>query len=132
MSHYAVSKIKITNPDKELLLKTLQEIAKKLGGKVVENAVVRGWNFRKQVDYLVQLDLPYGNGYGIIITSNGVEVHVDDHGAPMTARQFADELVTLYTKNALEQTLREMGYSVQVEKKDKQIVLVGVEAGWGW
>ena len=131
MSHYAVSVIKIQNPDMELLKQALENLAKKLGGRVRENAVVRGWSIERKVPLLLEMQLPYGNGYGVEVTGNGIRIHVDDHGAPLTAEQFANELMTEYTKAALVETLQEMGYSFEVKEEQDRVVITAVE-GLGW
>lgn len=129
MSHYAVAKLKIINPHPALFLKALKQMAEKLGGKVAENVVVQGWGFTKQCHYAILLKLPYGNGYGIEITSNGIKIHVDDHGAPLSARQFAKQLMKIYTAVALEHTLRELGYNVEKHNEGDKVIVYAYE-GW--
>lgn len=131
MSHYAVSRIRITNPNPQILRKALEQLAKKLGAELVENARVRGWGFNKRVDFLLKMRLPYGNGYGIELSSDGIKIHVDEHGAPMKAEEFARELTALYTAEAMKEVLQEMGYSPSVEDQGDKIVINAGEA-WGW
>lgn len=129
MSHYAIAKIRITNPDSNLFLKALNKLAERIGGKVAVNVVVRGWDFSKQCQYAILLNLPYGNGYGVEITGDGIKIHVDDHGAPLTAQEFAEELMKTYTEMAIEESLRELGYSVEKQEESDKIILYAYE-GW--
>ncbi len=124
MSHYAVVKVKIQNPDARVLERALQRLAEKLNATVKTNAVVRGWNFRRRVNYLLETSLPYGNGYGVEINSKGeVVVHVDDHDAPMTAQEFQQELQKLYTAEAVKEALQELGYDVTEQEQRESIVI---------
>ncbi len=129
MSHYAIAKVHITNPKKDTFLRALNILAEKLGGKVAENVVIRGWGFQKECDYAILMKLPYGNGYGIELTNNGIKVHVDDHGAPLTAQQFAEELMKTYTSLAIQEALEQLGYSVQKQEEKEQVIIYAYE-GW--
>jgi len=129
VSHYAIAKIKITNPHRQTFLNALQILAQKLGGRVAENVVVRGFDFAKKCDYAILVNLPYGNGYGIELTNDGIKVHVDDHGAPMTAQEFAEELMKTYTSLAITEALNELGYSVERQEEKDKVVLYAYE-GW--
>ena len=131
MSHYAISRIRI-NPDPVLLEQVLQELAQELGAGVRKDAVVHGWSFSRKVDYLLEMPLMYGNGYGIELTGNGIRIHVDEHGAPLTAEQFADMLAKRYMAKAVKQALQELGFQVQEQFAEDQIVIVGEkQESWG-
>jgi len=114
MSHWTVAKVKIKNPSKDLLKLALEAIAKELGVKqVVENFEVIGWHARQRCDLAIPLSLPYGNGYGVYIDSNGeVRVVVDDHGAPISAREFANKLTQYYTILAVQVAAQQLGFSI--------------------
>ena len=129
MSHYAIAKIRITNPGPNIFLKALNILAQKLGGRVTQKTTIRGWNFVKDVDYAILMDLPYGNGYGIEVTGNGIKIHVDDHGAPLSAEQFAEELMKTYTSLAIEESLKELGYNVEKQEEKDKVILYAYE-GW--
>lgn len=131
MSHYAVSRVKIVNPNQQILKRALQRLAEKIGAELLENARVRGWGFNRRVNYLLKMKLPYGNGYGIEITDNGIRIHVDEHGAPMRAEELARELTALYTAEAMREVLQEMGYSASIEEQNDKIVINAGES-WGW
>ena len=129
MSHYAIAKVKIRNPDRKVLVKALEAIAQKLGGKVAENVTVRGFNFTKKCDLAILMELPWGNGYGIEITPKGeIVVHVDDHGAPMTAEEFAEELNREYTTAAITEVLNQEGYATNVVRQEGKNVIYAYEA----
>ncbi len=126
MSHWTVAKIEIRNPDIELLRQALMAIAQELGvNQVVENFEVIGWNGRQHCQFAIPVQLPYGNGYGVYIDENGyVKVVVDDHGAPLTAQQFANKLMQYYTALAVVKAAQELGFTVQSFQQLPQGVLI--------
>lgn len=130
MSHWVMLSLKIKNPNKELLKMALQYIAKQYlkVDRVVENYMVRGWSGREQCDFAIPMRLPYGNGYGVKIDQNGeVKVVVDDHGAPLSAQQFAQLLTQTYVTLATAQALQELGYNISnVQETPEGIVLEAV------
>ena len=129
MSHYAIAKIKIKNPNWAALEAALKELAKELGGELVKNGIVYGYGFKKTVNYLVKLKLPYGNGYGIEVTRSGIKVHVDEHGAPLTAEEFTNRLHMTYTAKATQIALQRMHYRVMsVSKAKDRVVIKAVSA----
>ena len=127
MSHYAISRIRI-KPVPELLERVLSRLARELGATLEKNAIVEGWRFRREVDYLLKKELPYGNGYGIEITDSGITVHVDEHGAPLTAQELAQKIHQYYVTEALVDSLRELGYSVDTREQGEEVIVVA--EGW--
>ena len=129
MSHYAVVKVQIKNPNRTVLERALRNIADYLGGVLSKDTEVYGYRFARRVDYLVQVRLPYGNGYGVKINSNGeVVVHVDDHGAPLTAEQFQEMLQREYMAEAVKAVMQELGYEVEEERQEEAITIKAL--GW--
>ena len=97
MSHWTVLKVKLSNPNPGILKTALDVIARELGSHVVEDYTVTGFGFSERCNYAIPLNLRYGNGYGVKITSTGeVLVVVDDHGAPLSASDFANKLTQYY------------------------------------
>ena len=126
VSHWTVAKISIKNPNRELLKQALQAIAQELGvNNVVENFEVIGWHARQVCDLAIPMELPFGNGYGIRINSNGeVEVVVDDHGAPMLAREFANKLTQYYTTLAVQLAAQQLGFTVTDARQTEQGIVL--------
>ncbi|RLE62485.1 MAG: hypothetical protein DRJ47_10590 [Thermoprotei archaeon] len=126
MSHWTVAKLRIRNPNLELLKQALQVIAQELGvGQVVENYEVIGWHAKKLCRFAIPMQLPYGNGYGVYIDSNGeVKVVVDDHGAPLSASEFANKLNQYYTALAIARVAPQLGFTIQSIQQLQQGVLI--------
>ena len=127
MSHWTVCKVRIKNPDPQLLRSALEVLAQKLGSKVVDNYEVIGYHGRAKCDLAIPLKLPYGNGYGIIVKNGEIKVVVDDHGAPLTAEAFAQELTQTYTALAVAQAVQQLGWNVTNVQEEKEGVLMEVE-----
>jgi len=127
MSHWTVCKLKIKNPNMELLKTALQVIAQKLGSEVVENYEVIGYRHRAKCPLAIPVKLPYGNGYGIIIENGEIRVVVDDHGAPLTAEEFVQELTQAYTSLAIAQSVQQLGWNVTNVQEVREGVLMEVE-----
>jgi len=129
MSHYALCRTSIKNPSKSLLRSVLSKIATSLNAKVIENAEVYGWGFSRRVDFLIKMKLPFGNGYGVEVTDSGeVVIHVDDHGAPMTGKQFRELLQREYMAEAVKAVMEELGYVVEEDRSKDAVIIKAV--GW--
>jgi len=126
MSHWTVAKVRIKNPSKELLKLALQAIAKELGAsEVVENFEVIGYHASRVCDLAIPMRLPYGNGYGVYIDQNGeVKVVVDDHGAPMSAREFASKLIQYYTVLAVQVAAQQLGFTITNAQQTPQGIIM--------
>ncbi|RLE86437.1 MAG: hypothetical protein DRJ67_07235 [Thermoprotei archaeon] len=126
MSHWTVCRVRIRNPNLELLRQAVEVIAKELGvNEVVENFIVEGYDGSKRCLFAIPIELPYGNGYGVYVDSMGyVRVAVDDHGAPLTVEEFAQKLVQYYTALAIAQVAPQLGFAVQNMQQLDQGVLI--------
>jgi len=126
MSHWTVAKVKVKNPNLELLRQALQAIAQELGvQQVVENYEVIGWGARRRCLYAVPMRLPYGNGYGVYIDSSGeVRVVVDDHGAPLSANEFAQKLTQYYTVLAVQLAAQQLGFAITDARQTPQGIVL--------
>lgn len=114
MSHLTICKSKIRNPHPQILRLAMEAIAKELGSEVVEDYVVRGGMYTRRCLFAIPMRLRYGNGYGVCIKPNGeVEVVVDEAGAPLTAREFAEKLNQFYAVYAVCEAARHLGFTVQ-------------------
>ena len=125
MSHWTVAKLRIKNPDMELLKQALQVIAQELGAQLVENFEVVGWGGRQRCPLAIPMRLPYGNGYGVFIDADGnINIVVDDHGAPLSAQEFANKLTQYYTALAIARVAPQLGFTVQNMQQLPQGVLI--------
>ena len=125
MSHWTVARLKLKNPDIEILKKALEAIAQELGSRVEENMLIWGYRHQRQCQLAIPLNLPYGNGYGVYINEEGeVEVVVDDHGAPMTAQQFANKLMQYYTAIAITQVAPQLGFNIENIQQTNEGILI--------
>lgn len=139
MSHWTVAKVALKNPDMTLLRRALQIIADKIKERygirygdisIKENVVITGWQGSKLCQLALTMDLPYGNGYGIYLDSEGnVQVFVDDHGAPMKAEEFAQELTKYYTMLAVAEWAQNQGYMIQDIQESEDNILIDVVTG---
>lgn len=127
VSHWTVAKVRIKNPNQQLLRQALQAIAQELGvQQVAENYEVIGWGGRRQrCLFAIPVRLPYGNGYGVYVGSNGeVRVVVDDHGAPLSANEFAQKLTQYYTVLAVQLAAQQLGFAItDARQTDQGIVM---------
>ena len=125
MSHWTVCKLKIRNPDRGVLKRVMEVLAKELGvGVVEENFVVTGWRSKRRCLFAIPMKLRYGNGYGVYIDSEGyLRVVVDDHGAPLDANSFAAKLNQYYTALALATAAQQLGFQVNVNQVEQGVII---------
>jgi len=125
MSHWTVCRVRIKNPNMELLRRVMEILAQKLGSRVVENFLVRGYGHMQLCQLAIPLKLPYGNGVGIYIDENGeLKVVMDDHGAPISTQKFAQLLTQYYTALAISVASQQLGYTVQNVQETREGVLL--------
>ena len=125
MSHWTVAKVRIKNPNQQLLKQALTAIAQELQQEVVENFVVVGYGSRQRCVYAIPMRLPYGNGYGVYIDENGeVRVVVDDHGAPLSANEFAQKLTQYYTVLAVQLAAQQLGFAITDARQTPQGIVL--------
>ena len=127
MSHWTVCKLSIRNPNMELLRQALEVIAQKLGSEVKENMTIVGYRHKMRCPLAIPLRLPYGNGYGVVIENGEIRVVVDDHGAPMSAKQFTQELQRTYMALAIAQATQQLGWNITNVQELQEGILVEVE-----
>lgn len=129
MSHWTVARVQLTAVDRSILRSALEEVARRLGGEVRENVVIKGWGgVSRRCDYGVIVRMPYGNGYGVVVGSGGIEFVADDHGAPMKIEEFADRVAQMYVALAVAYAARDLGFSIEAREVEGSIVLDLVRA----
>lgn len=125
VSHWTRAKVKLNaqSINEELLLAALELLAKEAGGRVARNVIIRGFRHSVQCPYAVLCNLPYGNGYGILL-SNEVTVVVDEHGAPLSAAEFAERLTQIYTALALISAAQSLQMEPQLVSETKERIVI--------
>ena len=125
MSNYTIAKVSLKHIDRSLLEKVLEKIASKIGARFVkENAIVKYFGGEKKVDYLLEKCLPFGNGYGIIVNRNDLEIHADIHGADIDINELKNMVTREYLTNLFVKMFSQKGTISVSEEKDKTIIYV--------
>ena len=128
MSHFSLIKVKIKNPNQQLLKATVEAIAKELGGQVTTSVRDYYGNAMNVVAGIVNNVFP--RGVGVKVNERGeVEVVGDFWGVPKAEVQRFQQLLTqYYTAMAVQQALSALGYRVEVreEKAKERIFIRGV------
>ena len=136
MSHYAMTKLKIRNPNKQILKRAIENIANRLGGKVV-GEIEDFYGHKEKVKFMgIKTDMMY-RGVEIYVDNEGnVQVGGDFYGYNDAVEEFRQLLEMEYTAEATAESLRAMGYTVQkqyekMNSQQRQIVVEGMSIG-GW
>ena len=130
MSIYVVGKVQLNidlsnEVQKKLFEEALMEVANKIGGKLVKNATVYGYSFKRKVPYLIMTNLRYGNGYGIEIKNGEIIVHADVHGAKYMSVDVAKMIAQAYTTKAILRVAQKLKKKVQLKRvENKNVVYV--------
>lgn len=128
MSNYTRIVIDIHNIDTGVLEKALEKLSGKLGGVLKKNTVVTYYGGSKHVDYLIEMNLPYGNGIGVDIDGNKIEVHVDLHGTSFSSGEIENMIKQEYVCQMLLNTLSSK-YSLSVSEQGDKIYIYAYELG---
>jgi len=128
MSHFSLVKVKIKNPNAQLLKRAVELIAKELGGQVTEEVRDYYGNAMNVVAGIVNNVFP--RGVGVKVNERGeVEIVGDFWGVPKAEVQKFQQLLTqYYTAMAVQQALSALGYRVEVQeqKQRERIFIRGV------
>ena len=123
MSHWTQCRVDIKNPNIEVLKNALSVIAKEFNSKVVENFLVEGWGASRRCTFAIPLNLPYGNGYGVLIENGQIKIYVDDHGAPLSSEEFAHKLTQYYVALAVAEIAKKKNRSVKIQQTPNGIII---------
>jgi len=135
MSHYALTKVKIKNPNVQLLKKAIMNVAKRRNLQTTE--WIEDWYGNKQKVN------PSGIGLKSDIMYRGVEIYINDKGEVVVGgdfygyksevEQLQNELAQEYTAEALRSYGVASGYVVQkqyVEQKNRHVAIEVVGVGY--
>lgn len=123
MSHYSIIKIKITNPNMQLLKQVLQS----MGCELVDHITDFYGNVRK--DFLIAFkNRVFERGVGLRVSDKGeLEAVGDFHGYSSEVNRFLKDLTKNYIVSALTVGLKNMGYhQIQVSKVKDMLVVNAV------
>jgi len=120
MSHFSISKIRLRNPNRELLAQAVKQLAKDLGFEIVDKIV--DFNGNTRTDFVIGIkNKVFHRGVGI--KEDGSLIG-DFWGIPTAEREkLARKIVQYYTTNAVVFSLRSMGYNIQVQKGAQHVVI---------
>ncbi len=123
MSHMSVSKIRIMNPNQELLKQVIEHMAKEMGGVMV--STIGTMEGKSQTGFLAAFTTErMKRGVGFRVMDGQVCVFGDFWGLSNERKKLEDELVKNYTATAIAVSMRKMGYQVEVQVMPEQVILV--------
>ncbi|WP_161969713.1 DUF1257 domain-containing protein [Candidatus Methanodesulfokora washburnensis] len=131
MSHFSTIKIKIKNPNIDLLKNTVNRIAQETGGQIVEE--IRDANYNTLIqgrDFVIGFtNDTFYRGVGIRIDENGEVRLVGDFWrvSQEGIEKFKQLLVQRYASEAMKYSLMKLGYKVQEQKVQNKIVIHAME-----
>ena len=134
MSHFSLIKLRIVNPNIQLLKETLREIVEALNGKEVEyiRSLSLNRNIKSKENYLIAFATPvFRRGVGVYIDENGeVKIEGDFWGIPKNeVESLVNMIKRRYTTKATLRVLKSMGYVVQ-SKEYRGKVYIKALARW--
>jgi len=123
ISHISLIKIKIKNPNKELLKKTIEELAKEMNGSITNS--VRDFYGNTYNVILAVKNEDFKFGIGVKVNENGeVEIVGDFYKVPRhKIEEFQQKLIQRYTSNALQLALIQLGFQTQTQKLQDKIIV---------
>jgi hypothetical protein len=126
MSHFSLIKVKIKNPNVNLLKKAVELIAKELNAQVVSQ--VHDY-YGRAMDCVVGIkNADFPRGIGVRVNASGEVEVVGDFWKvrPGAVESFQKALVQYYTALAIQSALQALGYQVQLNKVQEKIHIRGV------
>ena len=130
MSHFSLIKIKIKNPNINLLRKAVLDVIKELKGTVVSTIYDASW--RARGGYIIAFKTNvFRRGVGIKVDVDGnVKIEGDFYDIPISKVEELEKMITRsYTVHATIHALKMMGYTVQKTKAKEKIYIKAV-ARW--
>lgn len=127
MSHFSLLKLAIKNPATSIILMVIQLILRELGGEIV-NEVSDFYGNKMKVIAGIRNDV-FRRGIGLVVEKGELKIVGDFFNVPSSeVKRFQQLVQQYYTAQAMATALKNMGYSVSMQKvKDKVFVqAVGV------
>jgi len=127
MSHWMVARIKIRNPNLQLLRRVVEALVKELGGDIVQS--ITDYYGHQRSDFLIGVRTPrIPNGVGVRIdeATGGVKLVGDFYGVRGAVREFQRLLQQNYVASATAMALQRLGYQIQQQKAEDKIFIRAV------
>lgn len=121
MSHIAITKVKIKNPNERLLKKAVEQLAKELKGELVSEIIDYSKKITK-VPLGIKTPLIH-RGVGIIVRKGEVQLEGDFWGYEEEKDKLNNLLTQIYTSLAIQKSLHKLGYTVNQQKKGNHVFL---------
>jgi|GEM_PF-2248794 len=131
MSHFSAIKVKIQNPNIDLLKNAVEKIVQETGGQVVQE--IRDANYNTLIqgkDFVIGFtNDTFYRGVGIKIDENGEVKLVGDFWrvSQEGIEKFKQLLVQRYASEAMKYSLMKLGYKVQEQKVQDKIMIHAME-----
>jgi len=122
MSHFSICKIRIKNPNVELLKQAVVQIAKELNGEIVQE--IKDYSGNIQKDFIIAVKTPQiHRGVGIKVEDGEVKLVGDFFLIRDVIEAFQKNLIQTYTALAVANSLKNLGYNVQAQKQMGKVVI---------
>lgn len=126
MSHFSLLKVKIKNPNIQLLKKAVEQVAKELNATIVNQITDYYGRVRNDIIIGIKNDV-FHRGIGIIVENNEVKLIGDFWGVGKAKVEEIEQLLTQsYTALAVQSSLQALGYQVTTQKIQDKIIIKGV------
>ena len=129
MSHYSYIKIRIKNPNIQLLKKTIKDIAEEMNAEIVDE--IRDYYGNRRRDFIIGLrNNTFRRGVGIQIRDGEVKLVGDFWNIPRNEiNRLQKKIIQHYTKNAMIVSMQKLGYQqFQTNKVENKIYIKAM--GW--
>jgi len=126
MSHWMIARIKIRNPNLQLLRQVLHDLVKELGGEIVQS--ITDYYGRQRSDFLIGVRTPHiPNGVGVRVDEKGeLQLIGDFYGYGGAVREFQRLLQQNYVASATAMALQRLGYQVTQQKAQDKVFIRAV------
>lgn len=122
MSHFSICKVKIKNPNIELLKQAVEFLAKELNGEIVDK--IFDYYGKEMTDFIIAIKTEkIFRGVGVKIENGEVKLVGDFYQVHSAIDNFQKNLVKTYTSLAVANSLKSMGYNVQMQKSKEKVVI---------
>lgn len=125
MSHFTLIKIKIKDPNVQLLKKAIEQVAKELNATIITQ--VQDYYGRAK-DVIIGLkNNEFCRGVGVIVEGGEIKLIGDFWGVKQSyIDQFQQLLTQNYTALAVQASLQQLGYQVSMQRVQDKIYVKAV------
>lgn len=119
MSHFSVCKVKIQNPNLDLLKDVVREMGREMQGQIVSE--IRDYSGKSKDFDIGFTTRTMPMGVGVRVRNGQVELIGDFYG--VNKASIEAELTKMYTATAVAKVLQRMGYQVQAQKDREKVII---------